>query len=398
MNSPRTRLYLDHNATSPLRPSAREAMRAAMLKTHEGTGNASSPHVYGHAARLVIEEARRRIADLVGGDPAEVIFVSGGTEADNLAIQGVARARFASGAPPGHIITSAVEHPAVLGPCRWLETTGWRLTILPVDRDGRVDPADVASALAADTALVSVMAANNETGVLQPIAGIAAVTRAAGVPLHVDAVQAAGRIPLRDLGADMLSISSHKIGGPAGIGALYVREGVAIEPLILGGGQERRRRAGTEAPILAAGFGAAAARARTCPGAGPMATLRDEMERRLAERIGPGRVAVNGAGAPRLPNTSSLTLAGADAQALVIAMDLAGYAISTGSACSTGSARPSHVLAAMGLPADAAAATIRVSIGRDTPRDDLMGFVVALADVVAAPARTGVARRRVGPR
>jgi len=389
MNSPRTRLYLDFNATAPLCDAAREAMDDALHGPLGGTGNPSSPHAFGHEARLVLEAARREVAALVDGRPSGVVFVSGGTEADNLAIQGVARARIAAGKAPGHIVTSAVEHPAVLATCRYLESTGWRLTVLPVDTHGRVDPAAARAALTPGTALVSIMAANNETGVLQPIDAIAEVTRSAGVPLHVDAVQAAGRVGLERLDADLISISSHKIGGPAGIGALCVREKTPLAPLLLGGGQERRLRAGSEAPILAAGFGAAARWALGRPGAAVMADLRDTMERTLTDMIGEDGIRINGAGAPRLPNTSSVSFAGADAQAIVIGMDLLGYAISTGSACSTGSARPSHVLAAMGLSEEAAASTIRVSIGPSTPRDGMNGFVRALAGVVAGcrPAR-----------
>ena len=375
------RIYLDHNATSPLLDRARRAMARALEEPWGASGNASSPHAYGHEARLALEQARSDVASLIGAKPREVVFVSGGTEADNLAVQGAARAADS----PGHLITCAVEHPAVLAPCRYLESAGWRVTVLPVDGQGVVDPDDVRTALSPDTRLVSIMAANNETGVLQPLEAIGSLAREAGVPMHVDAVQAAGRVPVnvRQAAVDYLSISSHKMGGPIGIGALFVREGAPLAPLILGGGQEGKRRAGTEAPALAAGFAAAAAAARD-GACGPPAGLRDRMEEMIRERLGGlCRVRINGLGAPRLPNTSSLTFEGIDAEALVIRMDLAGFAISTGSACSTGSSRPSHVLAAMGLGSEGIASTVRISLGPANTREEIDALVAALEAALA---------------
>ena len=376
----RRRVYLDNNATAPLLEAAREAIESAMRAV--AFGNPSSPHAFGHEARLALEESRRELAAWLAVDPGELVFVSGGTESVNLAIQGAARAWTASGKPPGHIVTSAVEHPAVLESCRYLESTGWRLTILAVDGQGRVDPAALRSALSPDTALVSIMAANNETGVLQPGAEIAAVTRQAGVPLHVDAVQAAGRIACKpaSIGADYVSISSHKMGGPVGIGALWVREGAPIKPLLLGGGQERRRRPGTESVMLAAGFAAAARAATQTPMASKVEEIRLWMERTLMERLPSTRI--NGRQAPRLPNTTSLTFPGVDNETLVIRMDLEGFALSTGSACSTGSSRPSHVMAAMGLSAADAASTVRISLGPASTMPEIEELVETLCAVV----------------
>ncbi|HZI93126.1 MAG TPA: cysteine desulfurase family protein [Patescibacteria group bacterium] len=377
----RRRVYLDNNATAPLRDVAREAIDLAMRRA-DAFGNPSSPHAFGHEARLALEDSRRQVAAAMGVEPGDVVFVSGGTESDNLAIQGVARAWTAAGRAPGHLVTSAVEHPAVLECCRHLESTGWKLSILPVDGQGLVDPDAVRAALRHDTALVSIMAANNETGVIQPTEEIAAVTRHAGVPLHVDAVQAIGRIPFEAarVGADYLSVSSHKLGGPAGIGALWIREAAPMKPLLLGGGQERRRRPGTESVMLAAGFAAAArAAGRELERAHPSG-LRDRMERALLDRLAATRI--NGIEAPRLPNTSSLTFPAVASETIVIRMDLEGFALSTGSACSTGSARPSHVLAAMGLSQADAASTLRISLGPTNTLEEIDALVETLASVV----------------
>ena len=378
-----SRIYLDHNASSPLLAQAHEAITLALAASARPWGNASSPHAPGQAARVALEEARIGVARTIGAEPREVVFVSGGTEADNLAIQGVGRAWIAAGRPPNRLITSAVEHPAVLETCRHLQSEGWSVTVLPVDSDGIVDPAQARRALAGGAALVSVMAANHETGVVQPVASIAKLAREAGVLMHVDAVQAAGRIPIdvKALGVDLLSLSAHKMGGPAGIGALFVREGVELRGLMLGGSQERRRRPGTESPVLAAGFVAAARAARERDDGPHIENLRDRMERELLLRIEGARV--NGAGAPRLPNTSSLTISGMDNEALVIRMDLMGFALSTGSACSTGSSRPSHVLAAMGLSAADIASTIRISLGTATSASEIDALIEELPRAVA---------------
>jgi len=384
------RVYLDHNASSPLLPEASAAMALAIGEAAQRWGNPSSPHAFGHEARLELERCREEVGRLIGAAAREILFVSGGTEADNLAIQGVARSWRGRGRPPGHIVTSSVEHPAVLGACRHLAASGWSITILPVGSRGLVDPDEALQALRPDTALMSIMAANNETGVLQPIHAIAKGAREAGVPVHVDAVQAVGRVPLNveELGADLVSISSHKIGGPVGIGALWVGEGVPLTSLLFGGGQERRLRPGTESPLLACGFAAAARATRERRFPPRPSALRDRLEKGLTDRF--EWMQVNGASAPRLPNTSSLTFPGLDNEALVMKLDLLGFAISTGSACSTGSTRPSHVLAAMGLSADEIASTVRVSLGPSTTEAQVDALVEAFGRVV--PELASVAR------
>lgn len=272
--------YFDHNATSPLRPEAREAMQTALSAGAAGWGNPSSPHRFGHEARVAWEQARSDVASLIGAEPREILFVSGGTEADNLAILGATRAWMGAVRPPGHLVTSAVEHPAVLSPCRRLAEEGWRLTVLPVDPEGVVAPDDATRSFARDTALLSVMLANNETGTLQPMTDLVLAAKNAGVPVHTDATQAVGRVPVdvRCLGVDYLTLSAHKIGGPVGIGALWVREGAPLTPLLTGGSQERRRRPGTEPVLLAVGFAAAARAARDRADSGSIGSLRDHME------------------------------------------------------------------------------------------------------------------------
>ncbi|MFQ5700980.1 MAG: cysteine desulfurase family protein [Acidobacteriota bacterium] len=385
------RVYLDHNATSPLGPEARSAMRR-LLDEEAGVplGNPSSPHASGHRARLVVEEARRAVSRLIGAAPSEVVFVSGGTEADNLAIQGIVEP-----GEPAHLVTSSVEHPAVLEACRKLRERGWELTVVGVDRDGRVHPDDVMKTLRRETRMVSIMTANNETGVIQPIREIAAGVRERGILFHTDAVQSVGKreIDVGALGVDYLAISSHKMGGPVGIGALYVREGAPLRPLLQGGGQERRRRPGTEAALLAAGFGAAADAVRLPGDEDRMRGLRDLLEAEVRRHLAVSAVdiglVINGEAAPRVAGTSSMTFAGIDNEALVIKMDLAGYAISTGSACSTGSTRPSHVLSAMGLSSTAIASTVRISLGPSTTEEEIRRAAEALTDAVAELASIG---------
>ncbi len=391
------RVYLDHNATTPLLDVAREAMARALEESASRWGNPSSPHAFGHEARLALEGAREEVAGLIGAPSEDVVFVSGGTESDNQAIRSATAAYEERHGSAGHIVTSAVEHPAVMESCRHLGEHGWRVTYLPVDAQGRVDPGDLRSALRPDTALVSLMAVNNETGVIQPYEESVRVAREAGVAVHVDAVQAAGRIPLevRSLGVDLLSISAHKLGGPAGIGCLYIRERERFRPLILGGGQEGKRRAGTEAALLAVGFGAAARAARAGLPDEParLGRLRDGMEAELARRV--EGIRFNGSGARRVSGTSSVTIPGMRNESLVILMDLAGFAISTGSACSTGAARPSHVLPAMGLTEEAAGSTVRVSLGPSTTRAQVEAFTGKLVEATAgrdAPVTIGQAR------
>lgn len=358
------RVYLDCNATAPLRPEARAAVTEALATL----GNPSSVHAEGRAARALLEGAREAVAGLIGARPAELAFTGGGTEANALALAGAARAR---------VLVSAGEHASVLEAVPEAER-------LPLDAEGLVAPEVLAEALAADPAgagrpaLVSIQLANNETGVIQPVARLAEVARAAGALLHCDAVQAAGKLPLdvAALGADLLTLSAHKLGGPQGVGALWLREGVALAPLLRGGGQERRRRAGTENLPGIAGFGAAAEAARA--GLGQMAELaawRDALERRLLTAEPETRIF--GAAAPRLANTACLASPRLSAELQLMALDLAGFAVSSGAACSSGKVAPSHVLAAMGVEEALSRNAIRVSLGWATRGEEVEAFAAA---------------------
>jgi cysteine desulfurase len=356
---PEPLIYFDHNATTPLHPAVWEAMHPFWADVF---GNPSSLHTEGLAAREAVEEARQSVARLLGASAEEIIFTSGGTEADNLAILGSA---LAQGCRGGHIITSQIEHPAVLGSCRFLETEGFRVTRLPVGAAGVVDPDDLARALTKDTCLVTLMHANNEVGTIQPVRECAALARTRGVLVHTDAVQSVGKIPtlIDELGVDFLSLSGHKLHGPKGIGALYVRHGLALDPLVTGGPQERGLRGGTESVAAIVGLGVAAQLAGTHLAAEMprVAALRDRLEQEILATI--PEVSVNGASAPRLPTTTNLTFTGADGQSLVVALDLKGVATSTGSACSSGSLEPSHVLVAMGLEGPGLRGAVRFSLG-----------------------------------
>ena len=364
--------YFDHNATTPVAP---EVLRALTDSLAEVCGNASSIHHYGQAAKQRLESARRALASRLGCDPRELVFTSGGTESDNLALFGIARR-----APGSPIITSSIEHPAVLNACAQLEREGHPVTYLPVGADGHVDPDDVRHALRPGTCLISVMHANNETGVLQPVAEIAALARAAGVPFHTDAVQTAGRVPVNipDLGVDLLSVSAHKFSAPKGIGALYVRKGVQLQPLLFGGRHERERRAGTENVPGAAALGAAAALNQNWL---DLAPLRDRLESGILHRVPSAHV--NGDPRHRLPNTTNIRFDGIEGEAMVIALDLRGYAVSSGSACSSGAVEPSHVLLAMGLSPAAARSSVRFSLGPDNTAEQVEGLLEAVVESVA---------------
>jgi cysteine desulfurase len=339
-------------------------------------GNASSIHHFGQSAKQLLEAARRQVAHLLHSSPNEVVFTSGGTESDNLAVLGAARSR--SGGR--HVITTAIEHPAVLAACAQLEREGVAVTRLPVSSSGVLVPAEVQRALRPDTVLVSVIHANNELGTIQPIAEIAQFTRPLGVLLHSDGVQAAGKIPVdvRALGVDLYSLSAHKLYAPKGVGALYVRKGVHLMPLTFGGHHERDRRPGTENVPGIAAFGAAAERAahHLADEAGGITALRNRLESAVLERI-PG-TGINGAGAVRTPNTTNIYFDGVDGEAMVIALDLRGFAVSTGSACSSGAVTPSHVLTAIGLPAERARASIRFSLGAGNTAEEVDALVDAL--------------------
>ena len=372
------RFYFDHNATTPVAPEVLETLASCLGQVY---GNASSIHHFGQGAKQRMEAARRQLASLIGCQPSSLVFTSGGTEADNMAVLGVVRA--APGAAR-HAIVSAVEHPAVLGPCEQLEREGVEITRLRVSPDCLVDPEDVRRALRPETVLVSVMHANNELGTIQPIDEIARITCAAGVTLHVDGVQALGKIPVdvEALGVDLYSMSAHKLYAPKGVGALYVRKGTAMSPIAYGGHHERDRRPGTENVPGIAAFGAAAElAARTLAAESErLAALRDRLENAILERI--PRAGVNGSRSRRTPNTANMHFDGIDGEALVIALDLRGFAVSTGAACSSGAIAPSHVLVNMGLSAERARASMRFSLGRSNTAGQVDALVDALAGAV----------------
>jgi cysteine desulfurase len=351
------RIYLDNSATTRVDQAVLDAMVPCFL---ENFGNASSIHTFGQEARAAVEESRRALADLLGADTREIVFTSGGTESDNTALWGI----FRSGYKPGnHIITTKIEHPAILATCKALQSAGGEITCVPVDASGRVDPAAVAGAIRDTTVLISVMHANNETGMIQPIEEISALARERGIVMHTDAVQSVGKIPIkvRELGADLLSLSGHKIHAPKGIGVLYIRKGTKLVPFMTGGSHERKRRAGTENVPGIVGLGAAARLAveRLPEMATRIAALRDRLEAHVLSDI-PG-VRVNGSGA-RLPNITNLSFKNLEGEAAVIALDLEGVAASTGSACSSGSLEPSHVLIAMGLRPEVVQGSLRFSL------------------------------------
>lgn len=383
------RVYLDYNATTPPAPEVAEAMAGALRDVF---GNASSVHAFGQQAKAALDQARQQVAALVGSDASEVVFTSGGTESDGLALRGVAEA--AEAGERREIIVSAIEHEAVLNTARALARRGWRVIHLPVDASGVVDPDRLREVISARTALVSVMHANNETGAIQPIAELAAIAHNQGAVMHTDAVQSAGKLALdaRALDVDLLSISAHKCYGPKGAGALWVRRGTRVVSQMTGGRQERSRRAGTENVPAIVGFGVAAARAREALAdeAPRLASLRDRLERGVLARV-PGTV-VNAGEAARVPNTANISFDRVEAESLLIALDLEGIAVSTGSACSSGTLEPSHVLKAMGLPAGRTQSSIRFSLGRPTTDaeidrvlDVLPGLVEKLRALTRAP-------------
>jgi cysteine desulfurase len=361
------RIYLDHNATTPITP---EVLAAMLPYLTEEYGNASSIHAYGQNAREAVERARSSVAALLGARAADIAFTSGGTESNNQAIFGVVAAA------PGeskHVITSAIEHVAVLDPCRTLAQSGIDLTILPVDREGLVNPEEVRRAIRRETVLITLMLANNEIGTIEPIEEIGKIAAGKGIVFHTDAVQAAGKIPIdvEKLGVDLLSISAHKFCGPKGVGALYVRKGTQLAPLMYGGHSERDRRPGTEDVAAIAGMGKAAELARVGmhEEGERMRALRDRLERGLLDRV--QHSWINGARAPRVPNTSNLTFPFIEGESMVIALDLKGIACSTGAACSSGAVEPSHVLMALGLAPEDARATLRLSLGHQTTEEEI---------------------------
>ncbi len=361
------RIYLDHNATTPIAP---EVLAAMLPYLTEEFGNANSIHAYGQNARGAVERARSSVAALVGARAAEIMFTSGGTESNNHAILGAATA---APGKAGHVITSAIEHVAVLDPCRAMAKSGIDLTVLPVDREGLLNPEDVRTAIRLETVLITLMLANNEIGTIQRIAEIGKIAAEVGIALHTDAVQAAGKIPIEvdKLGVDLLSISAHKFGGPKGVGALYIRKGTHLGPLMYGGHSERDRRPGTEDVAAIAGMGKAAELALTGmrEEGERVRGLRDRLEQGLLGRV--PHSWVNGARAPRVPNTANLTFPFIEGEAMVIALDLKGIACSTGAACSSGALEPSHVLMALGLAPEDARATLRLSLGHQTTEEEI---------------------------
>jgi cysteine desulfurase len=373
------RAYFDHNATTPPDPAVIEAVARAL---GEDFGNPSSVHHFGQRAKALLDEARTSIGQLIGAEPAEIVFTSGGTESDNLALRGAAEALESTG--KRHIITSSIEHEAVLNTVKALTKRGWTSTLLPVDATGIVAPASLAAVISRETAIVSVMHANNEIGTIQPIADLAAIAHEHGALVHTDAVQSVAKIPVdvRALGVDLLSLSAHKFNGPKGAGALWIRRGTRLVATMTGGKHERNRRGGTENVPGIAGMGVAArlARGKLDGDAGRIAALRDRLEGGILEAV-QGTI-VNGARLPRVPNTTNISFDGVEAESLLIALDLEGFAVSTGSACSSGTLEPSHVLRAMNLPSHRTQNSIRFSLGAGNTEAQVDALIAKLPAVV----------------
>jgi cysteine desulfurase len=370
------RVYLDNNATTPVLPEVFEAIRPYYL---EQFGNASSIHHYGQHARAAVEKARASVAALVNARPAEIVFTSGGTESDNLGIFGLVQRG-------DHVITSTIEHSAVMNTCKRLEQMGCEVTYVPVGAQGEIYAGNVEMALRPKTRLISIMMANNETGVVQPVEEIGKIAEEADIFFHTDAIQAAGKVPVdvQKIRCDALSISGHKIHAPQGTGALYIKKGTLIQPQIYGGSHERQRRAGTENLPGIVGLGKAAELAKQwLEGTGPaaMAAMRDQLQSAVLNAV--EDAGVNGLGALRVPNTTNFWFDHVEGEALVIALDLKGLAVSSGAACSSGAIEPSHVLLAMGLPHQRARASIRVSLGKQTTQDDIDFAIKVIPETVA---------------
>ena len=375
----KNRIYLDYAATTPVLP---EVLAEMLPFFSEKFGNPSGVYGTAREAHQAIEKARRQVAEAIGAEPAEIYFTSGGSESDNLAIQGIARAAADRGR---HIITSRIEHHAVLNPCRQLEREGWKVTYLPVDREGRVSPEDVEKAITPETTLISIMSANNEIGTLEPVGEIGRIAEAHGIPFHTDAVQAVGctDVDVRRDRIDLLSLSAHKIYGPKGTGALYVRRGTRINGLILGGAQERGLRAGTENTAGSVGLGAAIgiAAANRETQAEAIRCLRDRMIRETLDTIPDSWL--NGPMTDRLCSNCHFSFAGVESEALLLRMDLAGIAASGGSACTSGSTEPSHVLEAIRPGTEETAGSIRLTLGRDTTEAEVDETVRTMRDIIA---------------
>lgn len=373
------RIYLDHSATTPVDPQVAELMMTYFLEYY---GNPSSVHFFGRQVKKALEEARTQVASFINADTAEITFTSGGTEADNLAIQGAAKARAGKGK---HLITSAIEHHAVLDTFKYLAKNGYELTILPVDEEGIVSVEELQKAIRPDTILISIMHANNEVGSIQPVVEIGRITREKDILFHVDAVQSLGKIPIdvKKMNIDLLTVSSHKIYGPKGVGALYVRKGVKIPPLVYGGSQERKLRSGTENTPGIIGFGKACelAAQRMEEENKELIRLRDKLLNGILARI--DKVKVNGSlGEKRLPNNVNVSINYIEGESLLLSLDMLGIAASSGSACTSGSLDPSHVLLAMGLSHEVAHGSLRLSLGRQNTEEDIDYVLQELPKIV----------------
>jgi len=373
------KVYLDHNATTPTHP---EVVKAMLPYYEEVFGNASSIHQFGQQARKAIDKAREKVADFIGAKPEEIVFTSGGTEADNFAIKGVAYANEKKGK---HIITSSIEHHAVLNPCKYLEKQGFQVTYIPVDRYGLFNPDEVKKAITKETILITIMHANNEVGTIEPIAEIGKIAKEKGICLHTDAVQTVEKIPVNvdKLNVDLLSLSGHKIYGPKGIGALYIRKGTRIQPLIQGGHHEKNRRAGTENVPAIVGLGKAIEIAKeTMEGESIRLTnLRNKLCSGIGEKI--DHVHLNGHPGKRLPNTLNMSFEFIEGESIILSLDMKGIAVSSGSACTSGSLEPSHVLKAMGVDPAIAQGSIRFSLGKDNTEEDINYVLEVLPEIIA---------------
>ena len=373
------RIYLDHNATTPLDPSVSDAISATL---RDDFGNPSSVHHFGQRAKQLVDKARSAVASLIEAEPPEIVFTSGGTESDNLAIRGAADAMKSTGRR--HLITSAIEHEAVLNTIKALDRQGYQTTLLPVDANGIVSVEDLTRIINDETALVSVMHANNEIGTIQPITDLAEVAHKHGALFHTDAIQSVGKVPLsvKTLGADLLSLSAHKFNGPKGVGALWLKRGVRLTTVQTGGRHERNRRAGTENVPGLVGMGIASelAQQKLTESKQDFSTLRNLLEEGILQEV--SDTAINGQRNRRIPNTSNISFAGVEAESLLIALDLEGVAVSTGSACSSGTLEPSHVLRAMGLPSNRVQSSIRFSLGTSNNRADIERLISILPALV----------------
>jgi cysteine desulfurase len=373
------RIYLDNAATTPMDP---EVLKAMLPFFSDAFGNPSSIHSFGQETRAFVEEARDKISTLIGARSEEIVFTGGGTEADNFAVKGVA---FANEGKGDHIITTSIEHHAVMESCKFLERRGFRITYLPVGIDGLVDPQDVKKAITDRTILISIMHANNEVGTIEPLAEISKIAREEGIYFHTDAVQTVGQIPVNvdELGIDLLAMSAHKLYGPKGVGALYIRKGTKLIPFIHGGEQERRRRAGTENVPAIVGFGKAAEIAqREMDGvAKHLVYLRDKLIEGMSERI--EHIHLNGHPTQRLPNNVNVSIEFVEGESILLNLDLEGIAASTGSACSSSNLEPSYVLLAMGLPQELAHGSLRFSLGRETTEEDIERVLEVLPGIIA---------------